>query len=95
MNSEPARLILNHSTHLKGLIKVLKRLCNKPGIKTITPGRIAHTKSSPCKLRIRVTVPTKGGFKLQARAERAAQEVFIITDLKKETLQTTINSCIK
>lgn len=90
-NQPTGRIVLNHSTHLKGLIKTLNKLVQNPHISTITPGRIARTKSKPCRLRIKVSVPITGGFKLQARCERAAQEVFVITTLEKTTLQEAID----
>jgi hypothetical protein len=93
-NDKPGRLVLNHSTHIKGLIKALEKLCLFSGIDTITPGRINQTKSRPCKLKLSVTVPTIAGFKIQARSERAAQEVFIVTRLSKEDLQAAIDKII-
>lgn len=94
MTSPPdknARLVLNHSTHLPGLIPLLTRLAEQPDIKTITPGRIARVKGRPTPLKIRVTVPITGGFKLQARAQSSVQEVFVVTDLSAQALQSTLD----
>ena len=88
------RLILNHSTHIKGLIPALERLLNHPDIKTITPGRLARVKGRPAPLRLRVTVPIRGGFKVQARSEGNAQEVFVITTLSAAELQAAIDAAI-
>ena len=85
------RLVWNHSTHLPGLIPLLTRLAEQPGIKTITPGRMARVKGRPSPLRIRVTVPVSGGYKLQARAQSNVQEVFVVTDLTAEELQRTVD----
>lgn len=85
------RLVLTHSTHLPGLIPLLARLAEQPGIKTVTPARLARVRSRPTPLKIRVTVPVTGGYKLQARAESSVQEVFVITDLAGETLQALID----
>ena len=84
------RLVLNHSTHLPGLIPVLTRLTEKPGIKTVTPGRLARAKGRPIPLRIRVTVPITGGYKMQARAQGSVQEVFVVTDLPADRLQQLV-----
>lgn len=84
------RLVLNHSTHLPGLIPILTRLAEKPGIKTVTPGRLARTKGRSTPLRLRVTVPITGGHKIQARAQSSVQEVFVVTDLPKDRLQKMI-----
>ena len=94
MTSPPdknARLVLNHSTHLPGLIPLLTRLAEQPDIKTITPGRIARVNGRPTPLKIRVTVPITGGFKLQARAQSSVQEVFVVTDLSAQALQSTLD----
>lgn len=92
--ADGGRLVLNHSTHIKGLIPVLERLLAHPDIKTITPGRLARVKSRPVPLRLRVTVPIRGGFKVQARSEGNAQEVFIITGLSAADLQNAINAAL-
>jgi hypothetical protein len=81
------RLIFNHSTHIKGLIKFLQKFVDHPKVKSITPGRISQTKSQPCPLKLKITVPIVGGFKIVARSERAAQEVFVICDLSREELE--------
>jgi hypothetical protein len=88
-----ARLILNHSTHLPGLILLLSCLAEQPGIKTITPGRLARAKGRPTSLRLRVTVPISGGFKLQARAQGNVQEVFVVTTLNAAELQQALDCC--
>jgi hypothetical protein len=84
------RLVLNHSTHLPGLIPVLTRLAQKPGIKTVTPGRLARAKGRPIPLRIRITVPISGGYKMQVRVQGSVQEVFVVTDLSAERLQKMV-----
>lgn len=85
--TKSGRLVLNHSTHLPGLIPLLARLADYPQIKTVTPGRIARVKSRPVPLKIKVTVPVSGGYKLQARAQSNVQEVFVVTDLGEEALE--------
>jgi hypothetical protein len=86
-----ARLVLNHSTHLPGLIPLLTRLAEQPGIKTITPGRLARVKGRPTPLKVRVSVPITGGFKLQARAQSNVQEVFVVTRLNARALQAALD----
>jgi len=89
--SKSGRLVLNHSTHVPGLIPLLIRLAEQPGIKTITPGRLARVRGRPTPLTIRVTVPISGGHKMQARAQGNVQEVFVVTDLSAIVLQKTID----
>ncbi|RME78576.1 MAG: hypothetical protein D6784_02245 [Chloroflexi bacterium] len=88
---QAGRIVLNHSTHLPGLLPLLARLAEEPGIKTITPGRIAPVKGRPTPLRVRVTTPIIGGYKLQARAQGSVQEVFVVTDMAADDLQTLLN----
>ena len=85
------RLVWNHSTHISGLIPLLARLAEQPGIKTITPGRVARVKGRPIPLRVKVTVPVRGGYKLQARSKGSVQEVFVVTDLAANDLQKLID----
>ena len=85
------RLVLNHSTHIPGLIPVLTRLADEPDIKTVTPGRLARVRGRPVPLTIKVSVPIVGGYKLQARAQSNVQEVFVVTDLNAEKLQQMVD----
>ena len=87
----PGRLVLNHSTHIPNLIPLLARLAQEPGIKTVTPGRIARVKGRSIPLRIKVTVPISGGYKLQARSKGNVQEVFVVTDLEAKDLQEVVD----
>jgi len=90
-SSKTGRLVLNHSTHIPGLIPILTRLAKQPGIKTVIPGRIARVKGRSISLRIKVTVPITGGHKLQTRSRGDAQEVFVVTDLSAEALQDIVD----
>ncbi|MCB0213009.1 MAG: hypothetical protein KDJ52_26940 [Anaerolineae bacterium] len=89
------RLVLNHSTHIPGLIPVLTRLAEQPGIQTVTPGRLARVKGRPIPLKIRVTVPITGGHKMQARSKGSVQEVFVITSLSAKELQKLVDGLQK
>lgn len=85
------RLVLNHSTHIAGLLPLLARLAEQPGIKTVTPGRLARVKGRPTPLRVKVTVPVTGGHKMQARSKGNVQEVFVVTDLTAGALQNLLD----
>lgn len=85
--AKTGRLVLTHSTHLPGLIPLLTRLAEQPDIKTVTPGRLARVQGRPIPLKVKVSVPVSGGYKLQARAQSNVQEVFVVTDLSAEALQ--------
>jgi len=80
------RIVLNHSTYIKGLIPILKKLAANKKIKTVTPGTISKVRGRTSKLIIRISVKIIGGFKAIARKGQTAQEIFITTDLNKDEL---------
>ena len=82
--------MLNHSTHIPGLIPILEKLSGLDGIQTITPGVIGRVKGHVPQMKIRVSVPIRGGFKAIARQGKSVQEVFILTDLAQEVLEKEI-----
>jgi hypothetical protein len=84
------RLVWNHSTHIPGLIPVLEKLSQFPGVQTVTPAVIKSVRSHAPHLKIKVSVPIKGGFKLIARKGKTVQEVFIISELSSEDLERAI-----
>ncbi|MBE9039426.1 metal-binding protein [Oscillatoriales cyanobacterium LEGE 11467] len=90
----PGRLVLNHSTHIPGLIPILERLTKFNGIQTITPGVIGRVKGHTPKLKLRVSVPIRGGFKLIARQGKTVQEVFILTVWSQSELEAQISQLL-
>ena len=93
-NKPSGRLVWNHSTHLPGLIPVLERLVNCQGIRTITPAVLSRSRSNAPRLRLKVSVPIRGGFKLIARKGKSTQEVFILTELERPALEAAIARCL-
>jgi hypothetical protein len=89
------RLVWNHSTHLPGLIPILEQLLNQPGIGTVTPGVIANVRAHSPELRVKVSVPIRGGFKLIARKGKTVQEVFVLTELDKAGLESAVAKAIE
>ena len=87
------RVVLNHSTHIDGLIPVLKKVASNINVKTITPAIISKSKGRTTKLIIRVSVKTINGYKAIARKGRTAQEVFISTNLGKDELKKLLDYC--
>ena len=94
------RLVQNHSTHIKGLIKWLKKISEKDEIKTekdeiktVTPASLSKTNGRGENLILKVTVKTSEGYKLLARKGKLVQEVFLVTSLDeskvKEILEET------
>lgn len=94
-DEQRGRLVWNHSTHIPGLIPVLERLLQQPGIQTITPGVIGPVKSNSPQLQLKVSVPILGGFKLIARRSKTVQEVFVLTQLSREDLLAAIAHALK
>ncbi|WNC60154.1 DUF2103 domain-containing protein [Thermosynechococcus sp. QS41] len=94
MAAGTGRVVLNHSTHIEGLIPVLEKLAKVAGISTLTPGVIASVKGKSPHLHLRVSVPIKGGFKLIARRGKTVQEVFVITQLSEAELKAAIDAVL-
>lgn len=84
------RLVWNHSTHIPGLIPVLERLIAQADVQTVTPGVISRARGHCPKLKLRVSVPIRGGFKAIARHGKTVQEVFILTALSQSELEAAI-----
>ncbi|NEP42861.1 MAG: metal-binding protein [Okeania sp. SIO2H7] len=89
-SSSKGRLVWNHSTHIDGLIPVLEKLSETEGIQTVTPGRLSSAKSNIPHLKLRVSVPIRGGYKVVARNGKAVQEVFLVTTLTQKELEGAI-----
>ena len=77
------RLVQNHSTHIEGLIKWLKRIAAIEEIKTVTPASLSKTNGKGENLGLKVTIKTNEGYKLLARKGKLVQEVFVVTNLEK------------
>ena len=84
------RLVQNHSTHIEGLIKWLKKIAENEKIKTVTPASIAKVNGRGEKLVLKITVKTKEGFKLLARKGKLVQEVFLVTHLDEVEIKEII-----
>jgi hypothetical protein len=85
------RLVITHSTYLEGLIPLLRQLAQQAGIDTVTPAVICRVKGRAAKLRLRVSAPILGGYKLVARRGNSAQEVFVTTQWSRDQLQLQLD----
>lgn len=88
------RVVLTHSTHIPGLIRILERLSKQPGISTITPAVIGKVRAHSPSLKLKISVPIRGGFKAIARSGKTVQEVFILTSLDQVELEAAIERAI-
>jgi len=95
MSSTNGRLVLNHSTHIPGLIPLLEKLTKLDGIQTITPGVIGRAKGHAPHMQLRVSVPIRGGFKVIARQGKTVQEVFILTTFSQDELENALLGVLK
>jgi hypothetical protein len=85
------RVVITHSTYLEGLIPLLRQLAQQAGIDTVTPAVICRVKGRAAKLRLRVSAPIMGGYKLVARRGNSAQEVFVTTQWSRDQLQLQLD----
>ena len=85
-----ARIVLTHSTYIKGLIVKLKILAKYTAIQTITPGEIKRTKGRGGKLKLKLATSIRGGYKLLARRGNSVQEVFIVTKIQRDKFEEII-----
>ena len=88
------RVVVTHSTYLEGLIPLLRRLADQPGIDTVPPAVISRVKGRAAGLRLRVSTPITGGHKVMARRGTSAQEVFVVSSLNREQLQATLDQLL-
>ena len=89
------RLVITHSTYLEGLIPLLRKLAMEPGISTITPAVISRVRGRSQGMRLRISAPIQGGFKLVARRGSTAQEVFVITEWAQDRLQEHLDHLLR
>ncbi len=98
-NPLKSRIVLNHSTHVDGLINALRSgatLAALAGVTTFVPGHISRTRGGNAEsLRITVSVQIAGGWRCLARRGSMVQEVFITTSLGEEQLQLLLNSIVE
>ena len=89
------RVVITHSTYIEDLIPLLKRLAQEDGIDTVTPAVISRVRGRSTSLRLRISTPIIGGYKLVARRGTSAQEVFVVTDRQREELQTLVDQLLE
>ena len=85
--------MITHSTYVEGLIPWLKALAVDEAIQTITPGVIARVRGRSQGLKLRVSTPMRGGYKVVARRGSTVQEVFVVTSLGADELERRIEAC--
>jgi hypothetical protein len=85
------RVVITHSTYIDGLIPLLRRLAQVPGIDTVTPAVICRVKGRSPLLRLRVSAPITGGHKVVARLGTSVQEVFVVTPMDTQALQDVLD----
>ncbi len=88
-----SRIVLNHSTHIDGLIDALARVgrARAAAIPALVPGRLARTRGHAEHLSLAVSVPVQGGHRVLARRGSLVQEVFVSTALAAAELQALLD----
>lgn len=89
------RVVITHSTYVEGLIPLLRLLAQQSGIDTVTPAVISRARGRSPSLKLRVSTPISGGFKLVARRGSSAQEVFVVTSLEREAVQDLVDQLLE
>jgi len=89
------RVVITHSTYIEGLIPLLKQLAQESGIETVTPAVISRARGRSANLRLRISTPITGGYKLVARRGTSAQEVFVVTGRGREELQSLVDQLLE
>lgn len=95
-----ARIVMNHSTHVDGLIAALTKgssLASARGIKMFVPGRLSRTRGGAAEtLQIDVSVPISGGYRCLVRRGCMIQELFVSTSISSESeLQECLDTILK
>ena len=81
------RLKVEHSI-IDGLRGVLEELlAANPEVRSVIPGVIRPVRDAKGKVRVRVTVPTRNGWKAIALSAGARQELFVSTSWGKDVLE--------
>ena len=88
------RVVITHSTYVEGLIPLLRKLALHPQVDTVTPAVISRVRGRSQGLRLRISAPLIGGWKLVARRGSSAQEVFLTTNLDREALQSAVDDLL-
>src|SRR4029434_7614223 len=81
------RLKIEHSIidGVRGILEDLLR--SNPAIRSVIPGVIRPVRDARGKVKVRVTVPTRNGWKAIALSAGARQELFVSTAWEKETVE--------
>ncbi len=84
------RLKIEHSI-IDGVREILEELlARNPEIRSVIPGVIRPVRDARGKVKVRITVPVQNGWKAIALSAGARQELFISTDLPKESLEKAL-----
>ena len=85
------RVVITHTTYIEGLLPRLRKLALNSLVKTVTPSVINRSKGQSPGLEIRVSREIRGGFKLIARKGSSVQDIYVITNLDKESITKMIS----
>mmetsp|Transcript_35786 Transcript_35786/g.90249 ORF Transcript_35786/g.90249 Transcript_35786/m.90249 type:complete len:102 (+) Transcript_35786:149-454(+) len=99
-----SRLVLNHSTHLPGLIPLLTKLAEELGGGRIVPGVISRTRGRAETFSLRLSgSPDAAGaegrsaaeYKLVARKGKTMQEVLILSPASRKEVESALKRALQ
>jgi hypothetical protein len=94
LRAAQGKLKIEHSI-IDGLRPVLVRLLrDNPQIRSVIPGVIRPVRDAKGLPTIRITVATTNGWKAIALSAGARQELFISTELSKESLEIALSNSL-
>lgn len=90
LRASQGKLKIEHSI-IGGLRPLLERVLElTPAIRSVIPGVIRQVRDARGEVRVRVTVPTRNGWKAIALSAGARQELFFSTALAREELEQAL-----
>ena len=95
-NLAGGRLVMNHSTHIEGLIPALRLLAsNYTAARTVVPGRLKTCRGRVDRLKFKITGEVNGGHRVIARKGTHLQEVFIRHFGTEVELDKALAACVE
>lgn len=87
LRTSQGKLKIEHSI-IGGVRPLLEKLLKEnPSVRAVIPGVIRQVRDARGELKVRVTAPTRNGWKAIALSSGARQELFVSTELDKEALE--------
>lgn len=88
-----ARLVLNHSTFIEGLLPLLRRLAAELEDGVVIPGVIGRTRGRTESLMLKLSprCPLTGSYKILCRRGRTVQEVLVVSKAPQDHVEGALD----